>query len=238
MGFRVQATTELTKPPQVFTMTDDIIAQIEEEMAPFVGNNTNYMTDLCQATAKMMLTHYNIQDRNTLQTTWLSLGEPENYAMANDTLADDTKNALKYLQFVAPLFPVMNETRPFQGTCLSYLDGFMNWMDGWLNEVAKCVLQALILMSVATLSRKKPEDLEMEIPEGYASIQNLSQEEFERRMQLLIVISQLLYNKSNTFLQEDQEKIKKMHKDCIKMVTESSSNLTRFIEDSSDFFNF
>merc|ERR1719431_1719217 len=117
----------------------------------------------------------------------------------------------------------MNETRPFQGTCLSYLDGFMDWMAGWLNEVAKCVLQALILMSVATLSRKKPEDLEMEIPEGYASIQNLSQEEFESRMQLLTIISQLLYNKSNTFRQkEDQEKIKKMHKDCIKIVTESS----------------
>ena len=46
-----------------------------------------------------------------------------------------------------------------------------------MNEVAKCVLQALILMFVATLSRKKPEDLEMEIPEGYAGIQNLGQEE-------------------------------------------------------------
>ena len=65
----MQATTsELTKPKpsQVFTMTDDIMAQIEEEMAPFVGNNTSFLTDLSKATAQMMLTHYDIQDRNIL----------------------------------------------------------------------------------------------------------------------------------------------------------------------------
>ena len=47
-------------------MTDDIMAQIEEELAPLVGNNTNHMTDLCQATAKMMFTHYDFQDKNIL----------------------------------------------------------------------------------------------------------------------------------------------------------------------------
>ena len=90
-------------------------------------------------------------------------------------------------------------------------------------------------MSVATLSRKKPEDLEMEIPEGYASIQNLGQEEFERRIQFLTITSQLLYNKCNTFPQEEKEKVKKMHKDCIKIVSESTLNLAQFIEDNSTF---
>ena len=118
--------------------------------------------------------------------------EPENYTSLSggDTLTENTKDALKYLQGVTSLFPVMDETTPFQGTCLSYLDGFL----GSMNVEARCVLQALILMSTAALSKKKPEGLEMEIPE-WDVIQNLSQEEFERRMAFLLVISHLLYIK-------------------------------------------
>ena len=215
-------------------MTDDIMAQIEEELAPLVGNNTNHMTDLCQATAKMMFTHYDFQDKNILHAAWLSLVEPENYTslVGGDTLTENTKDALKYLQAVTSLFPVMGDTTPFQGTCLSCLDGFL----GSMNVESRCVLQALILMSTAALSKKKPEGLDMEIPE-WDVIQNLSQEEFERRMAFLLVISHLLYIKEDGVDQQDQEKINKMHKDCLKIVTESSPSLAQIIEENSSVIN-
>merc|ERR1712142_908463 len=240
MGTRL-LTTELKAQDQIFlqflTMTDNKnlpttstlgktrsmtnsnnMAVIKEKMSTFVGEKTNALTDISQATAKMLMTHYDIQDTNIINATWLSLVDPENYNRKRDFIKsfDSTaKCALKDLQPFKMLFTEKNGNKMFTTENLAAL--FSNLEK--LNTVSNTVLQSLILMAAITLSRKKPEGLKMKIPTSVLT-QSLNKNEIRKRLSFLLTLSQVLYHKSKTFDQLEQKKITKMHKDLIKIVDE------------------
>jgi len=197
--------------------SSNTMALIKEEMTPFVGDKANCLTDICQATAQMMVTYYDIQDRNIIDATWLSLVEPENYNRKKNFVKgfnSDTKNALKDLQPFKMLFTEKNVTKLFTTDNVTTL--FANLEK--LNMVANSVLQSLILMSAITLSRKKPESLKMRIPACHLT--GLNKTEIQKRLCFLLTISQVLFHKSNTFNDLQHKKINKMHKDLVKIVAE------------------
>merc|ERR1712142_1119892 len=153
-------------------------------MSPFVGVKTNALTDISQAT-------------NIINTTWLSLVDPENYNRKKDFIKSfdsNNKCALRDLQTFKMLFTEKNGTKMFSTENLAAL--FSNLEK--LNAVSNTVLQSLILMAAIILSRKKPEGLKLKIPTSVLT-QTLNKNEIQKRLSFLLTLSQVLYHKGKTF---------------------------------------
>ena len=48
-------------------------------MSPFLGEKKNSMLDISEATAMMLISHYNIQDMDIVNTAFMAMVDPENY---------------------------------------------------------------------------------------------------------------------------------------------------------------
>ena len=189
---------------------------VREEMSPFIGEKKNILMEISEATTMMIMSHYGIQDKDIINTTFMSLVEPENYNRKTSFTKSfgSIKTPLKDLQPFQMIFTEKNMTKMCSRDNIMALFSNLEKLD----MVSNAALQSLILVSAITLTKKKPEGLKIKMPSG--SIQGLGKTEIKQRLSYLLTISQVLFHKSHSFDKLDQKKVAKMHKDLIKIVGE------------------
>ena len=185
-------------------------------MSHFLGEKKNPLIDISEATAMMLMSHYNILDKDIINTTYMSMVDPENYNRKTSFTKNygSIKTSLKEIQPFQMLFSENEITKMYSKDNIMALFSNLEKLD-MLSNVA---LQSLILVSAITLSKKKPEGMKMKMPSG--SIQDLSRIEVKKRLSFLLTISQVLFHKSKDFDQVDDKKVSKMQKDLVKIVGE------------------
>jgi len=210
---------------------------VKEEMSPFVGEKRSSLMDISEATALMLISHYNIQDENILRTTYMMTTDPENYQRKTSFTKKFmvVKSSLKDLVPYQMLFSEKNSRKLFSKDNIKALFQDLEKMD----MTSNVALQSLILVSAISLTKKKPEGMKMKVPTG--PIKRLSKTNVKKRLSYHLTISQVLFYKSKDFEKVVVKKISKMHKDLLKIVT--STNKKQIISDRnksslSDLVNF
>ena len=194
----------------------DALMLVKEEMSPFLGEKKNPLMDISEATTMMLMSHYNIKDKNIINTTFMAMVDPENYNRKPGFTKSfgSIKNPLKELQPFKMLFTEKNINKMLSNDNIMALFANLEKLD----MVSNAALQSLILVSAITLTRKKPEGLKMKMPSG--AIHGLDKTEVKRRLSFLLTMSQVLFHKSNSFNELDQKKLSKMQKDLINIIEE------------------
>ena len=192
------------------------LQMLKEEMSHFLGEKKNPLMDISEATAMMLMSHYDIQDQDIINTTYMSMVDPENYNRKTSFTKNygSIKTYLKEIQPFQMLFSEDDITKMYSKDNIMALFSNLEKLD----MVSNVALQSLILVSAITLAKKKPEGMKMKMPSG--SIQGLSRIEVKKRLSFLLTISQVLFYKSKDFTQVDDKKVSKMQKDLVKIVGE------------------
>ena len=55
------------------------LQMVKEEMSHFLGEKKNPLMYISESTAMMLMSHYDIQDQDIINTTFMSMVDPENY---------------------------------------------------------------------------------------------------------------------------------------------------------------
>eukprot|EP00091_Calanus_sinicus_P003753 TRINITY_DN1392_c0_g1_i4.p1 TRINITY_DN1392_c0_g1~~TRINITY_DN1392_c0_g1_i4.p1 ORF type:complete len:217 (-),score=101.71 TRINITY_DN1392_c0_g1_i4:67-717(-) len=192
------------------------LQMLKDKMSHFLGEKKNPLMDISDATVMMLMSHYNIQDQDIINTTYMSMVEPENYNRKTSFSRDygRVKTSLKEIQPFQMLFSEDDITKVFSKDNIMALFSNLEKLD----MVPNVALQSLILVSAITLAKKKPEGMKIKMPG--APIQGLDRMEVKKRLSFLLTISQVLFHKSKAFDQLDGKKVSKMQKDLVKIVGE------------------
>ena len=116
------------------------------------------------------MSHYGIQDKDIINTTYTFLVEPENYNRKTSYIKNygSIKTPLEEILPFQILFSEKNITKLYSKDNIMALFSNLEKLD----KVSNAALRSLILLSAITLSKKKPEGMKMKMPNG--SIQGLS----------------------------------------------------------------
>jgi len=190
------------------------LEQLKDEMSSFLGNNNGPLMNLSEATTSMLLFYYNIDEQDIINTTMMSMVDNSTYNRKTSFNAKfgGIKMSLKELNSYQMMFTEKNLNKLYTVDNIMALFSNLEKLD----MVANAVLQALILMSAISLTKKKPDGLKIKIPP--ASVQNLTKTETRRRLSFLLTISQVLFYKSKSFAKLDEKKMSKMQRDLLKIV--------------------
>ena len=109
----------------------------------------------------MIISHFGIQDKDIINTTFLSLIEPENYEgkPSFTKSVGSVKTSLKELQLFQMLFTEKNISK-------IYSEDNILAMFSKLNMVSNTALMSFVLVSAITLTKKKPTGLKIKMPSG------------------------------------------------------------------------
>ena len=189
---------------------------IKDDMSPFLGEEKNSMLDISEATAMMLISHYNIQDVDIVNTAFMTMVDPDNYNRKTSftNKFGSIKPALNELQPFKILFSEANMSELYAKDNIKALFSNLEKLD----KVSNAALQSLILVFAISITKKKPEGLKMKVPVG--TLQGLSKAEIKKRLSFLLTISQVLFHKSKTFDLADDKKVSKMNRDLTKIVME------------------
>jgi hypothetical protein len=215
----VKSAKKTTSPSKAQTRNQtnlNTIQLVKEEMSPYLGEKKNPWQETSEATTWMLLSQYNIQDRDIINTTFMALADPKNYNRKPSftNKFGNIKTSLKELEPFQMLFKEKIRSYMFSKENITAM--FSNLEK--LGRVPNVVLQALILESAISLTKKKPAGLKMKIPGG--SSQGLSWVNVKKRLNFLLFISQELYHRSKSFQEVECKKVAKMHKDLLKIVAD------------------
>jgi len=190
------------------------LEQLKDKMSPFLGIDNSPLTNLSEATTSMLLFYYNIDEQDIINTTMMSMVDNSSYNRKTsfNVKFGGIKMCLKELNSYKMMFTEKNLSKLYTTDSIMALFSNLEKLD----MVTNTVLQALILMSAISLTKKKPEGLKIKIPP--ANVQNLTKSETRRRLSFLLTISQVLFYKSKSFAKLDEKKLSKMQRDLLKIV--------------------
>ena len=137
------------------------LQMVKEEMSHFIGEKKNPLIDIYEATVKMLMSHYNILDKDISNTTYMSMVDPENYNRKTSFTKNygSIKTSLKEIQPFQMLFSEDDITKMYSKDNIMALFSNLEKLD----MVSNVALQSLVLVSAIILSKKKPEGMKMNI---------------------------------------------------------------------------
>jgi len=212
--------TSIKRSPSKNSITN--IDSIMEAVSPFLGedfkekktfNVKMSLMDLTRNNAMMLISHYKIENQDVINTAALALSSPENYKRKTsfNNKFGNIKSSLKELEPFQKL--ILEDDLGKMFTKKPIRDVFSNLEN--LDMAANAALQSLILTTAICLTGKMPAGLKMKV-----SRSGLSKLDVQRRLSLLLSVSQVLYQRSKDFKKLETNKFDKMHKDLLKIVSD------------------
>jgi len=193
-----------------------------EKVSPFLGedfeeektfNKNMSLMDLIRNNVMMLTSHYKIENQDVINTAALALSNPENFERnpSFNNKFGHIKSSLKELEPFQRL--ILEEDLGKMFTIQTIKDMFSNLEN--LDMTANAALQSLILTTAICLTRKMPSGLKMKV--AWSGLRKI---EIQKRLSLLLTVSQILHQKSKDFRKLETNKYDKMHKDLLKIVSD------------------
>jgi len=198
------------------------LTTVMNDVAPFLGDQINKrktvhqkmsLKDFTQTSANILLSHYKIVDQDILHTTALAMSDLDS-SMADSNFKEKfgrIESSLQSLQPYQQLFLEKNVQNMLSKDNVRALFGHIEELD----MPANASLQTLLLVSAMSLTGNKPAGLKQAIKLPSNKSSGLNRMEVKKRMNLIITLSEILYQKSITFKNLEATKFKKMHKDLV-----------------------
>merc|ERR1712080_671359 len=168
------------------------------------------------AAVSLLMAHYKVADQSILNTTAPAMSDMDANKKTNiKKKLGDIVDSLESLEAYKQLFTEKNTMKLFSQEGSKLLDHLED-----LDMAANASLQTQILVSAMSLTGKKPAGVKINLKLPCSKASGLIRMEVKKRLNLLLTISEILYQKSKSFKSAESKKMEKVHKDLIKIVSD------------------